>query len=91
MPYYDNEEDDTGTADDDDPELSDASDMDDPDDDEAETTPCLHCRRPIYESADRCPHCGGYLSDENAPHRRPYWIVAGVVVCLIVIILTWVL
>ena len=67
MTYYDEDE---ALEEDDDPghasgrramrdrELPDASDMDDP-------------------------------NDEDAPRRYPWWLIAGVVLCLIVILLFW--
>ena len=68
----------------------DASDTDEAD--EADhTVPCPYCRRGVYENAERCPHCGSYLSHEDAPRRYPLWIVAAVIVCLVVILLVWVL
>ena len=74
----------------DDREMPNASDVDD--DDDTETISCPHCRNPVYENAERCPRCGRYLSEEDAPHRRrPWWIVAGVIVCLAIILLAWVL
>ena len=75
-----------------DDELPDASDVDDPDDEDvAETVACPYCREPVYEAAERCPHCGSYISSEDAPLRRPWWIVAGVLLCLAIILLVWVL
>ena len=76
----------------DDRELPDSSDMDDPDDEDvAETVPCPHCRRPVYESAERCNHCGRYLSEEDTPRHHPKWLVLGVVLCLVIVLLVWVL
>jgi predicted nucleic acid-binding Zn ribbon protein len=66
-----------------------------PDEDEAEdgdeTVPCPHCFHAVYEDAERCPGCGAYLSREDAPSRRrhPWWLVVGVIVCLLVV-LRWV-
>ena len=66
-----------------------------PDDDEADggeqTAPCPYCQRPVYDDAERCPACGSYLSVEDAgrPARRPWWMVAGVLLCLAVL-LGWV-
>lgn len=60
------------------------------DDDLAETVPCPYCRRPVYEEAERCPHCGHYLSREDAPTRHSGWIVLGAILCLMAA-LGWVL
>lgn len=57
-------------------------DEDREDDDDDETVPCPHCRASVYEDAERCPHCGTYLSREDAPWSKPAWIVVGVAVCL---------
>ena len=97
MTYHEEDDDnyaDEELADDvgDDRDLPVASDRDNPDDDDvAETVPCPHCGRDVYEAAERCPHCGSYLSREDAPSRRPRWVVAGVIVCLVIIVLVWVL
>ncbi len=53
---------------------------DDPDDDA--TSPCPACGRSIYDDSERCPDCGQYLSREEAPFRKPWWVVAGVLACL---------
>jgi len=76
------------------PRLDDDDDWDDDDlpeegDEDAET-PCPYCGAPIYDDAVRCPHCGEYLSAEDAPYQpRPWWLIAGVVAGLIVI-LQWI-
>jgi hypothetical protein len=70
---------------DDDPGMvHDPEDEDWPDDwDDDPTIPCPHCRREILEDAERCPYCERYLSRDDAPRpRKPWWIVAGVIVCL---------
>ena len=78
---------------DDDDELDDDYDADEggvDEDDEDVTIPCPYCRRQIHEDAERCPYCEQYISAEDAPAQpKPWWIVAGVVVCL-VILLWWV-
>jgi hypothetical protein len=67
-------------------DLDDEFDEDDPDDDGDVTVPCPHCRREIHEDSERCPYCERYISDRDAPHRRkPWWIVAGVVICLYIV------
>ena len=74
-----------------DDDLDDREFPDDPADDEDgdETIPCPHCRRPVYEDAERCPQCGRYLSREDRPWRRPWWLLVGVVACLWVV-WTWI-
>ncbi len=59
-------------------------DGDDGDEDEP-TIPCPYCRREIHEESERCPHCGHYISREDAPARKPWWLVLGVGVCLYVV------
>ena len=63
-------------------------DEDDLDEDDDQTIPCPHCGVPVYEDAERCPSCEHYLSREDRPWSRPAWLVAGVVVC-IAIVLWW--
>ncbi len=60
----------------------DEEDVDEPDD---EMVPCPHCRRPVYEDAERCPACGQYLTGEDAPRRRPLWLILGVGACLVIV------
>jgi hypothetical protein len=50
----------------------------DEDDDQDVTEPCPHCGRPVYDDAERCPWCGSYLSREDEPYRRPWWMLVGV-------------
>jgi hypothetical protein len=53
------------------------------DEDDEPTVPCPYCRREIFEDSFRCPHCGQYLSEEDAPAgRKPWWIVVGMLLCL---------
>jgi len=44
--------------------------------------PCPYCRRPIHDDAERCPECGAYLSREDEPYRKPWWLIVGVAACL---------
>ena len=56
-------------------------------DEDEPTIPCPYCRREIFEDSPQCPHCGQYISEEDAPAaRRPWWIIVGVLLCLLV---TW--
>ncbi len=50
------------------------------------TFPCPHCFHTVYEDAERCSGCGRYLSTEDAPVRKPWWLVIGVLVCIVVVI-----
>jgi uncharacterized paraquat-inducible protein A len=55
-------------------------------DDDDETIPCPHCGQPVYEDAERCPHCERYLSQEDAPAgRKPVWIIIGAVAVMTVV------
>ncbi len=50
------------------------------------TMPCPYCRREIQEDSVRCPYCERYLSAEDSPPgRRPWWILIGVLLGLIVV------
>jgi len=76
----------------DDPEEPEESDMDsDEGDDEAETVECPHCGRDVYEQAEKCPFCRGYLSREDARKSgKPRWVIATTLVLLLVIFYAWV-
>jgi len=57
-------------------------------DDAKETAPCPYCKREIHKESERCPHCERYLSKEDIPpSRKPWWLIIGVVACLIVVYL----
>ncbi len=49
-------------------------------DDEEPTVSCPYCRAEVHEDAQRCPHCGEYISDEDMrpAARKPGWIIVGV-------------
>jgi len=54
------------------------------------TIPCPNCRHEIFEDAPQCPHCGQYISEEDAPpQRKPWWVVVGALLCLAVV-WTWI-
>ncbi len=68
-------------------------DLDDDDDSDLDdtTVPCPYCRVAVYDDAERCPHCGHYLSTEDAPsERKPAWIILGVLASLAAL-LWWIL
>jgi hypothetical protein len=59
--------------------------------DGGDTVACPYCNLEIHEDSQRCPHCGNYISEENAPPRRkPTWIVVTAVVCVVFVVL-WIL
>ena len=85
---YDDDDDDDLT----DRELPHASDQDDEDADSVDTVECPACGRDVYEEAQRCPYCGQYLSREQRRRPRPpIWIVTGVIVCVLIVLLVWIL
>ncbi len=68
-----------------------AADWEPEPEDEDETAPCPHCRAPVYEQAERCPACGLYISEEDAPpSRKPGWIVLGLILAACAVYL-WVM
>jgi len=72
-----------------DPEGPDESEMDSSDDPDLEI--CPHCRKLINEDAERCHHCGSYLSAEDSPPLpKPAWFVIAVILALLVVLLLWI-
>ncbi len=56
--------------------------------DDDPTTPCPHCHEPIHVESEQCPHCGQYVSEEDAPpSRKPWWIVMRAILCLFAVYL----
>lgn len=54
---------------------------------ESETLPCPFCGKPVYESADVCPHCRNFVSFAEVSGRRPWWVIAAVVALLVATLL----
>jgi hypothetical protein len=57
------------------------------DGDDDPTMECPHCHEMIFDESERCPACGKYLSAEDAPVRKPLWIVITALICLVVAVL----
>jgi uncharacterized paraquat-inducible protein A len=48
---------------------------------------CPYCKREILEDSVRCPYCGAYLSEEDAPGiRRTWWWYVAVAVLILIIL-----
>ncbi len=70
------------------------SDFDDDDwgddNDDPPLVPCPYCRAEMLEGLPQCPECGSYISEEDRPPAiKPGWLVAGVVLCLL-LVLGWI-
>jgi predicted nucleic acid-binding Zn ribbon protein len=72
----------------DDPDEPDESEMDFGD--SADLRPCPSCRKPIYDEAEVCPHCGNYVGEEKAKHRKPLWFVLAAIIIIATILLRWI-
>ena len=56
------------------------------DEEDEPTIPCPYCRREIHEDSPQCPHCGQYILEEDASATpKPWLIIVGVLLCLLVI------
>ena len=64
-----------------------ASDVDD-DPDDPSLAPCPYCGKLIYDWADRCRHCGSFVSFDAPPAYRPFLV--GGVIAGIIAVLYWV-
>jgi hypothetical protein len=61
------------------------------DDSDDNSISCPYCERPIYEDSERCPHCGQYITEEDAPSKpKPLWVILGALACLLVVVV-WIL
>jgi hypothetical protein len=82
MPFHDGDESDLDDAEYPDQEWEGNGD--------AALVPCPHCRREIYEEAERCPSCGFYITREEGGGGPPWWLALGVIACLVAA-LSWIL
>ncbi len=81
MAYRDKDE-----ADLDDREWPDESDQDD----EPELINCPYCGSPISEEAEVCPHCHSFVSIEDIPRRRPWWLWLAILAAIVAMMM-WVM
>jgi hypothetical protein len=72
---------------DDDHEVLHPREFPDPGEPAPDLLPCPHCLGVISEVSQRCPHCGNWLSEEDAPYRKPWWVIVGALICLATTIL----
>jgi len=63
----------------DDEDWDDDPEEDFPDEEQDDTAPCPYCGRAIHDDAVRCPYCENYLSREDEPYRKPWWMIVGVI------------
>ncbi len=55
------------------------------DDDEPVMIACPYCREEMLEDSPRCPSCGKYISEEDAPpSQKPLWVLGTITICLII-------
>ena len=52
------------------------ADLDELDDDSIDVAPCPACGADIYADAERCPHCGRYVTPGRGAVRWPWWVAA---------------
>jgi predicted nucleic acid-binding Zn ribbon protein len=58
------------------------------DDEDNVTINCPYCAAEIYEDAEQCPHCGQYISDEDAPREgKPAWLIVVILLCIAMMLL----
>ncbi len=71
-----------------DDEDDDLDDADDADDDSDVTIDCPYCGAEMYDDAEQCPHCGQYISAEDAPREgKPAWIIVVILLCVAMMLL----
>ena len=85
--FDDDDDDRSGLAD---REYPDSRDIGNDDEDDVDTEPCPHCGEPVYDQSQRCPHCGQYMTPGSAV-KKPRWFVVGVIACVVIVVLSWIL
>lgn len=49
-----------------------------------EMTPCASCGRRVYDQAEVCPHCGGFV---HARQTTPWWALLVTAVLMLVLLI----
>jgi len=57
-------------------EEGDEDDLTETDESSTPTVPCPACGKDVYEDADRCCHCGQYITHAAEHPSRLWWYVA---------------
>ncbi len=55
-------------------------------DDEIVLVKCSHCGKMTWEESVSCEHCGYFVTQEDPPGWRPWWLIVGVVAGLLCVI-----
>lgn len=84
MMQYDDEEHEAEIDESEDPDVEDADWNMDP-----AAVECPSCGREISEEAEWCPHCREYVALATAPARKPWWMILGLVLVLLICIFAW--
>lgn len=50
--------------------------------------PCPHCGEAMLEDAEYCSACDRWMTTEDRPQRRSWWVIAIVLALLFVLILS---
>jgi len=56
--------------------------------DESETVPCPTCGAPVFEEAQKCPHCGDWITAQAGGGRRQVRVmmIATVLIALLLLL-----
>jgi len=72
-------------------QADDEADFEDDEEEEDEDgyIPCPHCGETMLEAADYCPACERWMTSEDTPpKRRPWWIVAVILILIATFVLS---
>jgi hypothetical protein len=84
---YDDEDDSYGGYESDEDLDDEYADVNDDDEDNV-TISCPYCGAEMYDDAEQCPHCGQYISSEDAPREgKPAWLIVVILLCIAMMLL----